>query len=235
MEKLSFTLYEVFGYFLPGAVGVAALAILFWAFFLSNAPIPIESLELSKLWYFALVVVSYYAGHVLQGISRSLFKNPDELVLAHQTDMAPLVKRAQEQLATHLGMAQTETLGPAVTARLCDELAVQYGQLGDRDVFVYREGFYRGSVASFILLDLALVVRCLIPGAALRLPAHVFSVSPLQLIFAVGVVTCSVFFLLQRYKHFAALRVMRGVLAYVSLASFRDLSKKSEETKKAAV
>jgi hypothetical protein len=235
VEKLSFTLYEIFGYFLPGVVGVTAMAILFWAIFLPNTAVPIESLELSKLWYFGLVVICYYAGHVLQGISRSLFKNPDTLVLAHQTDMAPLVKRAQEQLATHLGMAQTETLGPAVTARLCDELAVQYGQLGDRDVFVYREGFYRGSVASFILLDLALLVRCLISGAALRLPAHVFSVSPLQLIFAIGVVTCSVFFLLQRYKHFAALRVMRGVLAYVSLASFRDLSKKSEETKKAAV
>jgi len=235
MDKLSFTLYEIFGYFLPGAIGVIALTILFWAIFLPNTAIPVASLELSKLWYFGLVVVCYYAGHVLQGISRSLFKNPDEYFLNHQTDMAPLVKRAQEQMATHLGMAQTAPPSPAVTARLCDELAVQYGQLGDRDVFVYREGFYRGSFAAFILLDLALFVRCVISGAALRLPAEVFPVSRWQLVFVIGVVTCSVLFLLRRYKHFAALRVMRGVLAYVSLADFRELGKKSEDAKKTAL
>lgn len=232
MEKLSFTLYEIFGYFLPGTVGVTAFAILFWAIFLPKTAIPIDSLEFSKLWYFGLVVICYYAGHVLQGISRSLFKNPDEYVLANQVDMAPLVKRAQEQVATRLGMAQTAMLSPAVTARLCNELAIQYGQLGDRDVFVYREGFYRGSVAAFILFDLAIFVRLVIRGAVLRLPAQVFVISCWQLAFIMGVVTCSVFFLLRRYKHFAALRVMRGVLAYVSLADFRDLSKKSEDAKK---
>ena len=234
MEKLSFTLYEIFGYFLPGVVGVTAIAILFWAFFLPGTPLPVHSVELSKLWYFCLAILSYYAGHVLQGISRSLFKNPDEQVLARQADMAPLVKRAQEQLATQLGMAQTEKPGSSMTARLCDELAVQYGQLGDRDVFVYREGFYRGSVASFLLLDIALLVRCLFSGAALKLPSHVFVISSWQLIFAMGVVTCSVFLLLQRYKHFAALRVMRGVLAFVSLSYFQELSKKGDATKKVA-
>jgi hypothetical protein len=234
MEKLSFTLYEFFGYFLPGNIGVAALAILFWALFLPMVPIPIQKFELNTLWYFGLAVISYYVGHVLQGISRSLFKNPDESVLAQQTSILPLVKRAQEQLASRLGLAQTETPGAAMTVRLCDEVAIQHGQLGDRDVFVYREGFYRGSVASFILLDLALIVRTIVPGAALRLPAEVFSVSRWQLLFVAVIVTCSIFLLRQRYKHFAALRAVRGVLAYVSLSYFADLSKKNQESKREA-
>lgn len=230
MDKLSFTLYEVFGYFLPGVVGVASLAILFWALFIPATPLPVHSVELSKLWYFGLVIVSYYAGHVLQGISRSLFKNPDDTVLAGQKgDMLPVVKRAQEQIAVSLGMAQTETPGSSMTVRLSDEVAVQHGQLGDRDVFVYREGFYRGSAASFILLDLALLARWIVPGSQLGFsPTHTFDVSRWQLTFVIGVVSCSIFFLLGRYKHFAALRVMRGVLAFVSLSSFQDLKKTGE-------
>jgi hypothetical protein len=233
VEKLSFTLYEIFGYFFPGVVGVTAIAMLFWAFFLPAIPIPIHSVELSKLWYFVLVIVSYYAGHVLQGISRSLFKNPDETVLARQADMASIVKRAQETLASHLGMAQNETPKPSVTARLCDELAVQYGQLGDRDVFVYREGFYRGSFAAFVLLLVALIVRTIAPDASILLQGKVFLISRPQLFFFMTIVCAAILFLLQRYKHFAALRVMHGILACVSLSHFHDLSKKSEEAKKA--
>ncbi|HWX55323.1 MAG TPA: hypothetical protein VN176_12095 [Verrucomicrobiae bacterium] len=229
MDKLSFTLYEFFGYFLPGVVGVSAITILFWTLFLPVEPVPIHVFELSKLWYFGLAVVAYYAGHVLQAISRSLFKNPDDSILASQADMAPLVKRARAQLATHLSLTEPETPSSGVTVRLCDELALQYGQLGDRDVFVYREGFYRGSFASFILLDLALVVRAIVPGATLLLPTKKFPVSCWQLIFFIAVVTVSIFFLKQRYKHFAALRVMRGILAYVSLSCFHDLGKKGND------
>src|SRR5215467_13847510 len=102
MEKLSFTLYEVFGYFLPGVVSVLALAILFWAIFVPAAAIPVHSIELSKLWYLGLILVSYYAGHVLQGLSRSLFQNPDDIVLAGAPSDLSIIKRAQEQLAAHL-------------------------------------------------------------------------------------------------------------------------------------
>src|SRR5262249_21614848 len=114
MEKLSFTLYEVFGYFLPGVVGVTAIAIVFWALFLPTAPVPVHTVELSKLWYFILVIVSYYGGHVLQGISRSLFKNPDESVLTQnpkaKNDMAPVVQRARQGIAAALGLNPPETL-----------------------------------------------------------------------------------------------------------------------------
>jgi hypothetical protein len=235
MEKLSFTLYEIFGYFLPGVVGVTTVAILFWAFFLPTTPLLVHSVELSKLWYFGLVVISYYAGHVLQGISRSLFKNPDQLVLAQQPHLNPILERVQEGLATHLSVPHHKAPEPAVMVRLCDEIAVQFGQVGDRDVFVYREGFYRGSFAAFILLDLVLVVRTIVPGTVLQFSSGLFFVSRWQLLFVIAVVSGSVFFLFQRYKHFAALRVMRGVWAFVSLTAFQELGKKSDPAKKAAV
>jgi len=226
MEKLSFTLYEIFGYFLPGVVSVLALAMLFWAIFLPAAAIPVHSIELSKLWYFGLIVVSYYAGHVLQGVSRSLFQNPDDVVLARAKNDLSIIKRAQEQLAAHLGMTDKETPSSSATARLCDEVAVQHGQLGDRDVFVYREGFYRGSFAAFLLLLVALIVRTIVSGAALRLPAEIYVITRGQLFFVMVVVGASILFLWQRYKHFAALRVMHGILAFVSLACFKDLAAK---------
>jgi hypothetical protein len=224
VEKLSFTLYEIFGYFLPGSVGVIATAIMFWAIFLPTSPIPVQSWELSKLWYFGLIVVSYYAGHVLQGMSRWCFSNPNGWVLAKQElDMISVIRQASKQVAAALDLGQSEILASDALVRVCDEAAVQYGQIGDRDVFVYREGFYRGSTAAFVLLDVGLLLRCVISGTAVRLHTRVFPVSCWQLIFIMAVVTFSVFFLGQRYRHFAALRVMRGVLAFVSLSSFRNM------------
>jgi hypothetical protein len=229
MDKLSFTLYEIFGYFLPGAVGMLALAILFWAIFLPTTPLPVATTELSKLWYFGLIVLSYYAGHVLQAISRSMFKNPDDsLSEREKTDMLPVLKLAQKQIASHLGMKESEMPSDSATARLCDAVAVQHGQLGDRDVFVYREGFYRGSFAAFILLDLALMVRCIVPGAALHFAKHDVPVPSSEWAFAIVVVTTSIIHLFQRYKHFAALRVMHGVLAFVGLLSFPSLGVKAK-------
>jgi len=231
MEKLSFTLYEIFGYFLPGVVGITATVILFWTLFLPGVPIPIHSVELSKLWYLGLVVVAYYAGHVLQDMSRSLFKIPDHQELMHRLGLTTIIARVQAELATHLGMAQSHMPEIAVTVKLCDELSVQYGRIGDRDVFVYREGFYRGSFAAFLLLDLTLIVRTIVPGAALQL-SRLFPISHGELIFLVIVVSGSAFFLLQRYKHFAALRVMHGILATVCLLDFQFLSEKAAAPKK---
>ena len=232
MDKLSFTLYEVFGYFLPGVVGLTAIAILVWAIFWPTMPIPVQNVELSKLWYFVLVVLSYYCGHVLQDISRSWFKNPDESVLDKpRSDLLPVVQCARQKIAAALDVNPPESLSPSALVRVSDEVAVQYGQTGDRDVFVYREGFYRGSIAAFLLLDLSLLVRCIIPGATLDLPSPEADVSRKQLLFLVAVVSCGIFFLARRYRHFAALRVMRGILAFVSLSCFPGLGREAEKTK----
>lgn len=231
MEKLSFTLYEVFGYFLPGVVGITAISILFWAIFWPTTPVPVQNVELSKLWYFILVVVSYYCGHVLQDISRSWFKNPDESVLDKpKSDLLPIVQCARQKIAAALDVNPSEGLSGSALVRVSDEVALQYGQPGDRDVFVYREGFYRGSIAAFLLLDVALLVRCIVPGSALRLPPPNSDVSRGQLIFLMSVVSCGLFFLARRYRHFAALRVMRGILAFVSLSCFPGPGREAEET-----
>src|SRR6185437_15764405 len=103
MEKLSFTLYEIFGYFLPGTVGMLALGILFWAIFLPTAAVHLGSWELSKLWYFGLIIVSYFAGHVLQAISRSWFPNPNDSVLtAEDAKMRPLIRAAARKIGETL-------------------------------------------------------------------------------------------------------------------------------------
>ncbi len=201
-----------------------ALEILFWAIFLPTLPLHLGSWELSKLWYFGLVVSSYFAGHVLQSMSRSWFKNPDETVPSDpNSSVAALVESTREELATHLGIENPSLLTNSALVRLCDEVGVQKGQLGDRDVFVYREGFYRGSIAAFLLLDLALIVRWAVSGTSLRLGTLLYMVPRLQVGFLILVVTASLFFLRQRYKHFAGLRVTRAILTFVSISSFKSL------------
>jgi hypothetical protein len=235
LEKLSFTLYEVFGYFLPGTIGLLASAVFFWAVFLPGAPIPVQSVELSKLWYFGLIALAYFSGHVVQSISRLFFKNPDDSVLKHlYPGTAAIVSHAREHIAMHLGTGDVSKLSDSAVVKLCDEVAVQYGQLGDRDVFVYREGFYRGSFAAFALLDVALLFRLIIPGSRLVFAdKHTFDITRTELAFLMVLVTVGITFLLNRYKHFAALRVMRGVFAFVSLACFKELGKSDDKAQSA--
>lgn len=204
-----------------------ALGILFWALFLPKVPLHVETWELSKLWYFGLVVSSYFGGHVLQSMSRSWFKSPDETVPSDpKSSISALIEGTRKSLASHLGLEKPSLLTDGALVRLCDEVGVQKGQVGDRDVFVYREGFYRGSIAGFALLDAALIVRCSISGTFLRVGVLLFPVSVGQLFFLIIVITTSLFFLLQRYKHFAVLRVTRGILAFVSISVFGDLGNK---------
>jgi len=200
-----------------------ALGILFWAIFLPIVPLRLGSWELSKLWYFGLVVSSYFAGHVLQSVSRTWFKNPDETVLADpKSSVAALLEGARSQIADHLGLEKPSMLTNSALVRLCDEVAVQNGQPGDREVFVYREGFYRGSIAAFLLLDVALIVRCTVSGASLSIGTLLVPVSKGELTFLIIVVTSGLFFIWRRYKHFASLRVMRAITAFVSIFNFKS-------------
>ena len=129
-----------------------ALGILFWTIFLPTAAVHLGSWELSKLWYFGLIIVSYFPGHVLQSISRSWFINPNDSVLsAEHAKMLPLIKAAARKISEALDVTP-EMLADGVLVRMCDETAVQNGQTGDRDVFITGKDSIEAAWQHFVCL-----------------------------------------------------------------------------------
>src|SRR5262249_4992618 len=72
LKDIKVTLYDVFAYLIPGAVLVAALAMVVWAFHFPNAPLSF-SLPGAEAWV-VLLAVAYVGGHMVQGLSNDLLK-----------------------------------------------------------------------------------------------------------------------------------------------------------------
>src|SRR5437667_10773171 len=108
LNDLQATLYEAFGYLLPGIVFISALAILFWSVYLPASPL--EFVELSFQVLVVLLLLAYFFGHLNQALGNLLtkiFRSPEEVVLSKgQPGSMPyfLVHLAQAQAGVLLGI-----------------------------------------------------------------------------------------------------------------------------------
>ena len=181
MKELQFTLYEVFGYLLPGAVFVGGAGALFWAAYLPQASIDLD-IKSAEVWGIFLAL-AYVAGHVAQGMGNAVvrrFESAEDHCI--RAVVPPEIVRACKAKAKELTGEDLADVSPRWLCRLCDDAVVRSGKLGEREVYVYREGFYRGTFVGMACLILGLValgVRLLSSGpdaegqrtALLALPA----------------------------------------------------------------
>ena len=123
-----------------------------------------------------------------------------------------MLERAVQTASELLGV-QLDKIEPAWVYRALDEYAVQTGKSGDRDMFVYREGFYRASSVTLFFLSLTLLIRMIVPGASIQFTRWLFPVSWLELLTTAVVASLVAWLFLQRYKRFADYRVTRAVLS----------------------
>ena len=226
LDNFRFTLYELFGYLLPGSVALAALFIVYWACFAPEAVIWFTPFDLVR--WVASVIVCYVFGHAVQALGNSL----PEINLDTPNERLPQWLREQaRRAATDLLNADSHPrLDGRVVVQILDEYALQNGKEGDREVFVYREGFYRGTSISLAMLSAALLLRALKAGAAIYLPHGVFALTwrPLLLTSVVSGVIAYLFF--RRYQRFAWRRIMRTVSAALMLmASQKGNSRPSDD------
>ncbi len=68
MQSLRITLYEVFGYFAPGLIGIAALTISVWSIYLPAIPLTADAIRLRPVFFCLLAFVAYIFGHFLQAV-----------------------------------------------------------------------------------------------------------------------------------------------------------------------
>jgi hypothetical protein len=216
MKSLRFTVYELLGYFAPGGVVFLAVLVFGWAVFFPTASIKIADISFKKETWVFILAVSYTLGHVIQGICN--FHISGERMFERKDNNKDLVRNARIALESRCGIA-TSSYSCSKLAGLCQTLILHVGKMDDHDVFLYREGYYRGSSAAFLLLAIALVIRAVRLGATLTINEQkILIVSGLWLFLIVLSAASSVVFYF-RFRRFALYRV-------ANLLNFACLPKK---------
>lgn len=214
MGNFTFTLYEIFGYVFPGGMAFLAFAVLFWAIFVPTVPLGVATFQPGLVTWVSVIVASYVLGHASQAVGNIIFHGAEKSALASETGTAPswMRQRAQEEAGEILKVKSSQ-LDPGWVFRTLDEYALQTGKDGDRDMFVYREGFYRGTAVSLFFLSAALLVRLFSPCASIRFTKWLFHVSSMELLGTAIIVGGVGYMFVRRYRRFAEYRITRAILA----------------------
>jgi hypothetical protein len=210
-ENFAFTLYEIFGYLLPGSVTLLGCMLLYWALFVPSVPLGIATFQPGLGTWTLLVVVSYVLGHAVQALGNKVLRGIEASALA-MPSATWMSERAKETAAQLAGIPARQ-IDSKWVYRVLDEYSVQAGKPGDRDMFIYREGFYRGTCIALFLLSVALLVRSGFPGTSIQFTKWLFPVSFWQLLLTAVLIGGLGWLFLLRYKRFAEYRVTRAVLA----------------------
>jgi len=179
MRELRFTIYEVLGYLFPGAVVFAAILIVLWGLKWHN--FQLDNLnQASRRELAVIAVVVYLLGHLAQAIANWTDRLTEKLLRANSDGVAAKIVRGLKWAFLEKGVEQTKqgllaerimdrvrdqasdyyrlersSLDDMVLNQLCDAAVVMSGAPEEREIYIYREGFYRGIWLGLILVALA--------------------------------------------------------------------------------
>ena len=159
MNNFKLTLYELFGYLFPGILGLCGIVLIFFTIFFKNQVIDIDNLS-NKLVVVG-IFVSYLIGHLIQAICNffdKLLPKIEEDIFKPQYTSQEILQNFNKAIGTKLEM-DVKKLNTDEIICLCDQILIQKNFLSQREIFEYREGFYRGTYVSFAILGLALIIR----------------------------------------------------------------------------
>jgi len=83
VRDIKVTLYDIFGYLLPGAVFFAGITILFWAIYIPRTSLVLFRLTI-EIWVLVLLL-AYFSGHIVQALGNlltKLFPSTESLVVS---------------------------------------------------------------------------------------------------------------------------------------------------------
>jgi hypothetical protein len=220
LGDLRVSLYDVFGYLFPGAISLASITILAWSLFLGTEALPIRALPYAA--WIVIAVSAYISGHLTQAVANVLL----EILPRKARHRRAIFRDLPAQIVGCAAVRVRDLFGtdladePYWLYRVSDEAVVQAGKNSDREIFVYREGFYRGLAVSFSALAAALVVRACVSQSA------VVSVLQSNVVLSRGMVNsiagvCAAASALSflRYRRFADYRIGHAITSFITLTT----------------
>lgn len=168
MGELRASLYDIFGYFLPGLVATVGMRLLFWVCLYPSSRLDLSPFNEPTVLT-ALAVVSYLVGHLLHAIGNEIpfTRSPGiepitpkpvgwRRIFARSQVSAEAVQLADVRIEAQFG-APFLALTQAEKSELIDEARLLHERENEREVYIYREGFYRGMTVACALVFIALL------------------------------------------------------------------------------
>lgn len=228
LKDLQVTLYDIFGYLLPGIVVLVALWVLAWALYFPHAPL--GPLDLSGDERIFLTIAAYFLGHVVQAvgnmIARFLSAKAEEQVVSCEMPHV-LVENARTRAGKSLGVNLTH-LKAKWLVQVCDEAFAACGTAGEREVFQHREGFYRGLAIAFCLLSLAVLARLVVPGSTIEVGHATYPVPIAAWSFLCVLLALSTVLTWLRYRRFQRYRIVHAITGYLVMPERADVRHQAE-------
>lgn len=224
IKDIEVTLYDIFGYLLPGCIALISALILLWTICYPGQPFPIRTPN--TFGYAILLIVAYYAGHFVHVIADqlvNLFKIDRWRVLEKKDSDRSLPECIMEGAKRKIGHVldlkadEVNAVPNKWLYRIADEVIGQCGQAGDREIFMNRVGFYRGSLVAFFMLWLSLISRIGIPITDVTIEGKVFEIPSLAFILTVTFLLIGMIFLWYRYRKFVDYRVTSAVICFLAM------------------
>jgi len=220
IKGIQVTLYDVFGYLLPGSILLTGVVGLFWAILAPATPL-VWPQVINENWI-VIAVASYVCGHLAQALANMVTKHLpsiESLVLTKggNDDLPEPVVAAARSKASSILAVDAKGVDSSLLYQICDETVAQLGITSDRDIYIYREGFYRGLTISPLFLCGALLVRATIPGTTLKLSDTLQSLRWPELVSLALLSLGSAWLSFNRYRRFGRYRVKQAILGFLLL------------------
>lgn len=223
-NNIKVSLYDLFGYFFPGAIFCIALSILFWAlFFPARSVLPFT---ITKPVAVILLVIAYLAGHIVQAVANRTCRTSPRILEAMATLPDQIKAAVRNEISRKYDLKVAELKDDWVYW-LSDYAFTRIGSVDNKVIFEAREGLYKGLFVSFAALSISLLARMLVPGAKIEIQSAVIEFR-WPLLLALGVLclaACPLLYL--RYKRFARYKNLESVLGF--LAASKIAPKKGDE------
>lgn len=156
-EYLSrFTLYDIVGYLLPGLVALCAA---FVGLATVNDAWAVPKLTGASEWV-VFIIAGYFAGHAIQGVSQRVIRRSVLRRRIARDCTATFAIIVQRTLQNH-DILPTNSKATDYIEACFEALDALKLPFENREVFIARQGFFRGSSLSFGFLALASLTACL--------------------------------------------------------------------------
>lgn len=219
MKFVELTLYEVFGYVFPGGTAMAGGYLLYWTFLFPGKQ---EWNAMSLGGWAALLVAAYVCGHLAQAVTNHITKwlglLPENEVFCKKSGIPTAVRLSLEDKARKTaGLSADEQLTPLVLYDIADHTVIQLGKTEIREIYVYREGFYRGMAFGLFLLAIGCLVKMVTPVDSFSVFGVSLILTKWTLSWTGLIALLAAYLSFGRYQRFATYRVKYAFYSFLAM------------------
>ena len=224
MKELQVSLYDVFGYVAPGVFAFLGMYLLGWRLVL---PPEIDWSTVSTGGWIVILLISYFLGHAVQALANLFVKrlikvSPEAKELADINSSSPKVYATFVKSACRVTELPDDSSLPSdILFEIADSYLMQHGKTESRDVYIYREGFYRGLMVSLVLFAIGAIAMMTGPNGTLQIFDTLLCLHS-GFFGAIAALSLGISFLsFRRFQRFSTYRVRNSVFGFLAIA--RDI------------